>query len=304
MFGQKLPGNSRHVPIPQGCHIRGTSQALAGVPAWPEGDAICSPHNSGFPRQAAAGTPPSLLRAPLSGGPPRPRHRGADGRSPSQTHNWEIRAPPATRSARTSDAPSRRSARFGIHVRRIVAYVRLRLRMQRYSVQRLARHTRGSRPWPQAWAQFWAHSSMYGAVHRWSPGSCSRGSRTVADAGERWSTLLESVLGATPQEFESPILRHADLQEHLMMAAGMRASRVAWSHLVVSVLSAGRCHRRDMPSLLCLVTDAPDGPNREAHAARACALPFRAGRERPRPGCRLLLGAAGYPLTFRPHHTQ
>jgi hypothetical protein len=28
------------------------------------------------------------------------------------------------------------------------------------------------------------------------------------DAGERWSALLESVLGATPQEFESPILRH------------------------------------------------------------------------------------------------
>src|SRR5215471_19851610 len=59
-----------------------------------------------------------------------------------------------------------------------------------------------------AWAQFWAHSSTYGAVHRWSPRSCSRGSRTVADAGERHATLLESVLGATPQEFESPILRH------------------------------------------------------------------------------------------------
>src|SRR5690349_3903759 len=46
-------------------------------------------------------------------------------------------------------------------------------------------------------------------------------SRTVADPGERRSALLESVLGATPQEFESPILRHADLQEHPMMAAGM-----------------------------------------------------------------------------------
>ena len=33
-------------------------------------------------------------------------------------------------------------------------------------------------------------------------------SRTVADAGERWPTLLESVLGATPREFESRILRH------------------------------------------------------------------------------------------------
>jgi hypothetical protein len=30
----------------------------------------------------------------------------------------------------------------------------------------------------------------------------------VVNAGERWSALLESVLGATPREFESRILRH------------------------------------------------------------------------------------------------
>ena len=45
-----------------------------------------------------------------------------------------------------------------------------------------------------------------------SPGSCLRSSRTVADAGERWSALLESVLGETPQGFESPILRASDLR--------------------------------------------------------------------------------------------
>ena len=33
-------------------------------------------------------------------------------------------------------------------------------------------------------------------------------SRTVVNPGERGSALLESVLGATPQEFESPILHH------------------------------------------------------------------------------------------------
>ena len=38
-------------------------------------------------------------------------------------------------------------------------------------------------------------------------------SRTVAGVGERRSALLESVLGATPQEFESPILRHTDLRK-------------------------------------------------------------------------------------------
>src|SRR5258708_348886 len=37
-------------------------------------------------------------------------------------------------------------------------------------------------------------------------------SRTVANPGERWSALLESVLGASPREFESRILRHADLR--------------------------------------------------------------------------------------------
>jgi len=33
-------------------------------------------------------------------------------------------------------------------------------------------------------------------------------SRTMVNSGERRAALLESVLGATPQEFESPILRH------------------------------------------------------------------------------------------------
>jgi hypothetical protein len=67
---------------------------------------------------------------------------------------------------------------------------------------------------PRLWAQFWSHSSPSGTVHWRSPGSCLRSSRTVADSGERWSALLASVLGATPQEFESPILRHVDLREH------------------------------------------------------------------------------------------
>jgi hypothetical protein len=52
-------------------------------------------------------------------------------------------------------------------------------------------------------------------VRRRSPASacsCSRRPRTVVNAGERRAALLESVLGATPQEFESPILRAPDLR--------------------------------------------------------------------------------------------
>ena len=53
-----------------------------------------------------------------------------------------------------------------------------------------------------------SHSPPSGTVHQCSLGSCLCSSRTVADAGEHGPTLLESVLGATLQEFESPILRH------------------------------------------------------------------------------------------------
>ena len=67
---------------------------------------------------------------------------------------------------------------------------------------------------PGLLSQFLSHSPPSWAVHHCSLRSCLCSSRTVADAGERGPTLLESVLGATPQEFESPILRHADLHKH------------------------------------------------------------------------------------------
>ena len=143
------------------------------------------------------------------------------------------------------------------------------------------------------WAQFWTHSSPSRAVHQWSPGLCSRGSRTVADAGERHATLLESVLGATPQEFESPILRHADVQEHPMMAAGMRGYRGCVVSLMVSVLGADRCHRRDKPLLLCLVTGALYRPERRG-ACRRSVRPTVQGWPRP----------SGYPPTCRSHHPE
>jgi hypothetical protein len=61
---------------------------------------------------------------------------------------------------------------------------------------------------PGLLSQFLSHSPLTATVHRRPPRSRSGRSRTVADIGERWPALLESVLGATPQEFESPILRH------------------------------------------------------------------------------------------------
>ena len=69
-------------------------------------------------------------------------------------------------------------------------------------------------PRGRAWAQFWAHSPPSAAVHQRSQWACLRTSRTVADIGERWSALLESVLGATPREFESRILPSSDQAIH------------------------------------------------------------------------------------------
>src|SRR5260370_24412316 len=59
----------------------------------------------------------------------------------------------------------------------------------------------------------WSHSAQSGTVHLRSPGMCPRWLRTVEAGRERGSAFLESVLGATPQEFESPILRPAELRK-------------------------------------------------------------------------------------------
>jgi len=78
---------------------------------------------------------------------------------------------------------------------------------------------------PGLLSQFLSHSPLSGAVHQRPPRSCSGRSRTVTDLGERWPALLESVLGATPQEFASPILRRPDLRRHvLIMFAGCATS--------------------------------------------------------------------------------
>ena len=69
-------------------------------------------------------------------------------------------------------------------------------------------------------SQFVSHSPPSGAVHQRPLQSYSGRSRTVADLGERWSALLESVLGATPREFESRILRRVDLRKRTVPVAG------------------------------------------------------------------------------------
>ena len=143
-------------------------------------------------------------------------------------------------------------------------------------------------------SQFLSHSSPSAAVRRRPPESCSGRSRTVTDAGERGPALVESVLGATPREFESRILRNADQGKHRSPVSPGWRFEARWSHLLVSVLSAqhhlhgvGRnCFARSQASRTAL--------QGEQHAAEACALPFRAGQDRS--------PAAGYPPTNTASH--
>ena len=72
------------------------------------------------------------------------------------------------------------------------------------------------------------------------------------------------------------------------MPAGWRFE-ARWSHLLVSVLSAQHQLHRDSPQLFARSRVSRTALNREQHAAEACALPFRAGRDRSPP--------AGYPPT-------
>ena len=108
-------------------------------------------------------------------------------------------------------------------------------------------------------------------------------SRTVVNPGERWPALLESVLRAIPQEFESPILRHADLQEYRSWPPTRGCPCWPWTQLMGSIFwlpgaAAGpnRSYCAWSPVPRTALTDV-------AHAVEACALPVKADHDRLRP---------------------
>jgi hypothetical protein len=109
-----------------------------------------------------------------------------------------------------------------------------------------------------------------GAVHQRPPRSCSGRSRTVADCGGRWRALLESVLGATPREFESPILRYADLQQHRPRQLRLGHFALAWSQLVVSIRGPGGAIAVISRSHCAWSRRCRTGLNGGTHAAEAC----------------------------------
>ena len=81
-----------------------------------------------------------------------------------------------------------------------------------------------------------SHSPPPGTVHRRPPPSRSSRPRTVAATSELRPAVLESVLGATPREFESRMLRHLDLRRH-----GARESRCDGDFVRLSQFLAQTC---------------------------------------------------------------
>jgi len=140
-----------------------------------------------------------------------------------------------------------------------------------------------------AWAQFWAHSLPSAAVHRWPLGTRPRWPRTVADIGERRPAVLESVLGASPREFESRILRRADLQGYRWWPLASGHIVRPWAHLMGSFPSRGRA-AGDGSRHCCAWSRRPRTDlNGGAHAAVACWRPPLA---RTRRASRSLTGQA------------
>ena len=84
---------------------------------------------------------------------------------------------------------------------------------------------------------------------------------------------LESVLGATPQEFESPILRHPDLQEHRRVAATKQAPYVKWAHLMGSFHHPWSPPLPEQPLRCSWSAASRTILNGGAHAVKACGYP-------------------------------
>jgi hypothetical protein len=149
---------------------------------------------------------------------------------------------------------------------------------------------RGSRPWLRVLSQFLSHSSPSGAVHPRPHQSCSGRTQTVASDGERRSALLESVLGATPREFESRILRHPDLRKRTLRATGrLLAHRHLAQFVATTRRCPGRCAWSEAGLRPCLQYRFPGRAGGQPSAVSNPASPV------PRAGWRYPQVAAGWP---------
>ena len=103
-------------------------------------------------------------------------------------------------------------------------------------------------------------------------------------------------VGATPREFESRILRHADQGKHRSAVLAGWRFEARWSHLLVSIFSARHHLHRDSPQLFCQVTGVAGSSEQRAARRRSVRLtvqgwpgPFATGR---------------IPANYIPHHSE
>src|SRR5215467_13596974 len=148
---------------------------------------------------------------------------------------------------------------------------------------------------PRGWAQFWTHSPPSAAVHR-RPRPLVRAGhgrwRTVVNGGAQDSKACEGASLPWVQIPPPPPLtcKNTDLRSR---QAG--ASAPFWL-IYLSQLRVARPAAQISRRCYAWSRTPRTGVNAEAHAAEACAVPFRAGRDRPRP--------AGYLPTYGPHDTE
>jgi len=155
-----------------------------------------------------------------------------------------------------------------------------------------------------SWSQFWSHSPPFTTVHRRPrpPARAGHGRwRTVVNAGAQYSKACEGASLPWVQIPPPPPLT-CENTGSWQPPGGYRGTPLA--HLCGSVMSRVRPAAGISRGCCAWSRTSWTGVTGVAHAAEACALPFSAGRDRPRPGCRWQLRAAGYPPTHRPHHTE
>src|SRR5215468_6337685 len=101
---------------------------------------------------------------------------------------------------------------------------------------------------PSARSQMWSHSRPSGSVQQRPARHFPGRSRTVAAIGERRSAMLENVLGATPREFESRILREPLTRQYTrpghMFGLGLQGCVVSF---VVSFILRISCKNAQRP---------------------------------------------------------
>jgi hypothetical protein len=147
----------------------------------------------------------------------------------------------------------------------------------------------GSRPRPGPGLSF-------GLIHPRPPPFTDVHSDRVRAVGGRWRTPVNAMQQCWKACWGQPLRSSNLLSSATLICKNFGSWQPApealhgpWAHLWSHVLSAGQCHRQDEHSYCAWSRSLRTDPHRVAHAAEACALPFRAGRDRSRP--------AGYPAT-------